>query len=221
MGALQDGLEVGHRQGVQFDADRQPALQLGNQVARLAEMEGAAGDEEDVVGLHEAVFGRHRGALDQRQQVALHALAGHLGAALFLARRDLVDLVDEDDAHLLGLLQCGGTDLFLVDQLGGFLVDQQLHRLADLELAGLLLARADLAEQALELLGHVLHAGLVAKGRQHLQAGLGREQVELDVLVVQLALAQLLAEVLARRVVRLGAGQQHVQDALLGGVLRP
>ena len=33
-------------------------------------------------GLHRAVLGRHRGALDQRQQVALHALAADVGAGM-------------------------------------------------------------------------------------------------------------------------------------------
>ena len=44
---------------------------------------------------------RDRGALDQRQQIALHALAADIGAAGLGAGADLVDLVDEDDAVLL------------------------------------------------------------------------------------------------------------------------
>ena len=35
----------------------QPPLQFRNQVARLGKMEGAAGDEQDVVGLDQAVLG--------------------------------------------------------------------------------------------------------------------------------------------------------------------
>ena len=73
----------------ELDADRQAALQLGQQVRRLGDVEGARGDEQDVVGLHRPVLGGDRGALDQRQQVALHALAAHVGAdrALASARR--------------------------------------------------------------------------------------------------------------------------------------
>jgi hypothetical protein len=81
-GSGQDGLEVVHRQRLQLHADREAALQFGNQVAGLGQVEGAAGDEQDVVGLDHAVLGVHGGALHQRQQVALHALARHLGAAL-------------------------------------------------------------------------------------------------------------------------------------------
>ena len=51
--------------------------------------------------LHRPVLGRDRRALDQRQQVALHPLAGDVGAAGLGAGADLVDLVDEDDAVLL------------------------------------------------------------------------------------------------------------------------
>ena len=88
--------------GRQLDADRQPALQLGQQVRRLGDMEGARGDEQDVVGLHRPVLGRDRRALDQRQQVALHALAADIAAVAALAGADLVDLVEEDDAVVLG-----------------------------------------------------------------------------------------------------------------------
>ena len=38
-------------------------------------MEGAAADEQDVVRVHVAVLGRHDAALDDGQQVPLHALA--------------------------------------------------------------------------------------------------------------------------------------------------
>ena len=46
----------------------------------LGEVEGATGDEEDMVGLDHAVFGRHRRAFDQRQEIALHALTRDLAA---------------------------------------------------------------------------------------------------------------------------------------------
>ena len=103
VGLGQDRLEVVDRQRPELDADRKAPLQLGDQVARLGEVEGARGDEQDVVGLDHAVLGVDGRALDQRQQVALHALARDVGALRLGARRDLVDLVDEDDAVLLGV----------------------------------------------------------------------------------------------------------------------
>jgi hypothetical protein len=45
-------------------------------------MEGAGGHEQDVIGLDHAVLGGHRRAFDQRQQVALHALARDFGRPL-------------------------------------------------------------------------------------------------------------------------------------------
>ena len=71
----QDPAHVVARQRFQLDADRQPPLQFRQQVRGLCDMERAGGDEQDVVGLDRAVLGRDRGAFDQRQQVALHALA--------------------------------------------------------------------------------------------------------------------------------------------------
>ena len=188
-------------------------------------MEGAGGDEQDVVGLDHAQLGVDRAALDQRQQVALHALAGHVGAADVAALGDLVDLVDEHDAVLLDRLQGAGLELLLVDQRGGFLVADQLEGVLDLELAGLLLALGQAGEQVLQLAGHLLHA----RRGHDLHAGRRVGHLDVDLLVVQLAFAQALAEQLAGVGVLAGGGlvaealagrwQQGVEDALLGGVL--
>lgn len=43
-------------------------------------VEGAAADEQDVVRVHVAVLGLHHAALDDRQQVPLHALAAGVRA---------------------------------------------------------------------------------------------------------------------------------------------
>ena len=85
----------------QLDANRKPALQLRHQVAGLGAVKGAGGDEQHVVGLHVAVSGLHGRAFDDRQQIALHALPRNIGPFAF-AGHDLVDLVDEDDAQVLG-----------------------------------------------------------------------------------------------------------------------
>ena len=70
-----------------------------------------------------AVLGRDRGALDQRQQVALHALAADIAADALGARTDLVDLVDEDDAVLLDVLLRLGHHLVLIEELVALLLD--------------------------------------------------------------------------------------------------
>ena len=92
-------------------------------------MERARGDEQDVVGLHRAVLGRHGGALDQGQQVALHALARNLAAAAAtLAGADLVDLVEEHDAVVLDLADGLLHHLFGVEQLLALFVKQRRMR---------------------------------------------------------------------------------------------
>ena len=102
----QDAAQIGAVERLQFDPDRQPALQLGQQVGGLRQMEGARGDKEDVVGLDGAMLGGDRGAFDERQQIALHAFAANIGpgeaTATLGTPADLVDLVEKDDAVLLG-----------------------------------------------------------------------------------------------------------------------
>ena len=61
-------------EGVEAHANREPSLQLGQQVGGLADVEGARTDEQDVIGLDRSVARADGRALDQRQQVALHAL---------------------------------------------------------------------------------------------------------------------------------------------------
>ena len=137
-GVREDADEIRLGQRLQLDPDRQAALQLGQQVARLGDMEGARGDEQDMVGLHRPVFGGDRGALDQRQQIALDALAADRAAA-HVADRDLVDLVEEDDAVRLGVLERDAVHVVAVEALVGFLLDELVPGLGDAQLA--LLAR--------------------------------------------------------------------------------
>src|SRR4051794_27358394 len=70
-GCGQDTYEVLLGQRLEFDTDRQPSLQFGQQVGRLRDVERAAGDEQDVIRLERPVLGRDRCALDQWEQVAL------------------------------------------------------------------------------------------------------------------------------------------------------
>ena len=85
VGFLEDAEEFIASESVQFHAQGKTALQFGNKVTGLAEMECPGRDEQDVVGVHDTVLGVDRTALDNGQKVALHALAGHIGAAI-LAR---------------------------------------------------------------------------------------------------------------------------------------
>ena len=81
LGLREDADEVLLGQGVELDADRKAALELRDQVRGLGDVERAGGDEEDVVGLHEPVLGVDGRAFDDRQEVALDALARDVRAA--------------------------------------------------------------------------------------------------------------------------------------------
>jgi hypothetical protein len=79
---------------------------------------------------------------------------------------------------------------------------------------------------ALDLRGEVLHA----RRREDLHLRLGGRDLDLDLLVVELAFAQLLAELLPRGVILAGrvleahaarARQQRVEDPFFGSLLRP
>src|SRR3546814_15677669 len=99
-------------QALQLDADRQAALQFGQQVARLGHREGAGRDEQDMVCFYSPVFRVDDSALDPRQQVALHALPADIAAAaVFAAGAELVDLAEEDAAVLLDRGADGKSDL--------------------------------------------------------------------------------------------------------------
>ena len=119
-------------------------------------MEGARSDEQDEVGPYRAVLGVDLGALDQRQQVALHALAADVGADPLGACADLVDLVDEDDAVLLDGADRLGHHLLLVEQLVALLGHQHLVALGDAHPLGL----GAVAERRAEDLAEIDHAHL-------------------------------------------------------------
>src|SRR5213594_21635 len=57
LGLGEDAHEVLLGERLQLDADREPALQLGDQVRGLGDVERAGRDEQDVVGAHVAVAG--------------------------------------------------------------------------------------------------------------------------------------------------------------------
>ena len=185
-------------------------------------MEGPRGDEQDVVGAYGPVLRGHGAALHQWQQVALDPLAGDIGAAHPLAAAGhLVDLIEEDDAVLLDVLDRPQLELLLVDPLGRLLVAQHLAGIADAQLAPLGAALAEVLEEPLELAGHLLHA---RRGHDlHPQGGGG--DLYLDLAVVQIPGAQLVAELLAGRARRRGSAlllearggrKQGIEDALLG-----
>src|ERR1700688_4429353 len=180
-------------------------------------MERARSDEEDMVGLHRAVLGGDGGALDQRQEIALHALARHVGAEAAFAGADLVDLVEKHDAVVLDHLDRFLGQLIVVEQLVGFLVDQDVVGLVHGDAARLGAAAAELAENVADRdRAHLRarHAGNV----EQRHAAAGGLDLDFDLLVVELARAQLFAERFLGRSAGIGA-DQRIEHAIFGRLL--
>ena len=91
---------------VELHADREAALQLGDQVGRLGQVERAGGDEQHVIGaapcrtscltVQPSTSGSRSRCTPSRETSA---------PCVSPRARDLVDLVDEHDAVLLGVAQ--------------------------------------------------------------------------------------------------------------------
>ena len=156
---------------------------------------------------------------EQRQQIALHAFAAHVGAAQALAAGNLVDLVEEHDAVVLDRADRLLHQRVLIQELVGFLGHQQRMRLARGEPARLGAAAHGLAENVAERNRAHLRAGH-AGDFEHRHAALARGHLDFDLLVVEFAGAQLLAKRIARGQARV-LPDQRVEHALLGVELRP
>ena len=70
-------------------------------------------------------------ALDDGQEVALDALAADVRADAAALARDLVDLVEEDDAALLGALERLVDHLIHVDELVQLVLEEDAAGLGD------------------------------------------------------------------------------------------
>ena len=167
-------------------------MQFRQQVRWLGHVEGARGNEQDVVGLDRTMLGRDRGAFNQWQKIALHALAADVGPLAFGACADLVDLVEKHDAAVFDSVNGILDDLFLIEELVAFLRQQDI-------VTGLHVHAPGFGTPA-ESLGHHVgkiddagrtagHAGNVKAGNA---AGIG--DLNFNLLAVQLTRAQFLAE---------------------------
>src|SRR5262245_53697284 len=195
LGLGQDADEVRLGEGLELHPDGEAALELGDEIRGLGDVEGSRGDEEDVVGADGPVLGVDGRALDDRQEVALHALAGHVGTVDRLPARDLVDLVDEDDARLLDApdrLLGGG---FHVDESCRLLLGEGLERLRDLHARPLAPLGQEVLQPVLQVALDLLHA----LRRHHLDhGGDGTRHLELDRALVELPFMQHAPELVPR-----------------------
>ena len=160
-------------------------------------MKCAGGDEEDMIGPHVAVARLHRRAFDDRQQIALHALARHVGArALAALAGDLVDLVDEDDPVILDAVERLVHDVVHVHELFQLFVDQNAARLVQVYGAALFLLGNQILKHFAEVDVRPLHSLGWLHHLQHGEALL--LDLDLDVALLECPLFQLGAQLLAR-----------------------
>mmetsp|Transcript_108616 Transcript_108616/g.315907 ORF Transcript_108616/g.315907 Transcript_108616/m.315907 type:complete len:331 (-) Transcript_108616:269-1261(-) len=211
-GLCEDLVHVGLSEAVQLDPDWKSPLQLGEKVRRFRCVERAGRDKEDVVRVHVAVLRVDCRPLDERQEIALHALGAGVRRAHApkVARAtDLVDLVDEHDA-----VRLDGRDGLLLHVIH---VDElfKLHLLHDRPRLGhlhaLFLCRPAPATHHGEHRGRGVR--LVRLHGRGVRVAI-RRHVNVDLSIVELAVAQRLEPLLLRlRRVRPDHGRK---EALLG-----
>src|ERR1700730_2657911 len=91
-------------------------------------MEGAGCDEQNMVGFDRSVFGRDRGAFDERKEIALHALARDIAAKTPFTRANLVDLIEKHNPIVFDLAKRLLNDLILIDHLVAFFDNERSLR---------------------------------------------------------------------------------------------
>ena len=179
-------------------------------------MERARSDEQNMVCFDHAMFGGDRGALDQRQQIALHAFTRDIAAAAF-ARTNLVNFIKKNNAVILDLKHRLAGDLVLINQLVAFLDHQRgesrPHRHAPR------LAARGLAENIAQI--DRPHRGPRRAGNfKHRHGVLAGLQLDLDFLVIELLGAQFFAETVTGQIAGCGP-DQSIQNPLFCCELGP
>lgn len=147
------------------------------------------------------------------EQIALDPFAGNVGGTLLRTAGELVDFVNEHDAHLLHALTGEIGDLVLVHELGGLVLDEMTPRRADLHLLAVRLLREQLAERALHLIAELFHAGHA----QHTDGLRLFLHLELDLAVIKESLPEKLAQLLTGVLPAVAGGQKQIEQALLSG----
>ena len=112
------------------NANRKTTLKLRRKIAGFDAVKSACGDKKHMLRREESVARADRRAFNNRQEVALDAHSRNVG--LFcLGADNLVDLVNKDDAQILGKLHSAFTNLILVKEFVEFVVKEDPARLRD------------------------------------------------------------------------------------------
>src|SRR6266566_386496 len=180
---------------MQLDANGKAPLKLGDQIGRLSDVKGTSRDEQDVIRANHAVACVNGGAFDDGQNVALHAFPRDVRAVAGFAAGNLIDFIDEDDAHLFGALNGHARDLVHVQQLVFFFLDQVFESVGHAHFAFFLLLAEHAGKHVLDVDVHLLDA-LVG---DDFERGHGAfADFEVHHALIELAFAELRAEFFAR-----------------------
>src|ERR1700674_1252167 len=147
-----------------------------------------------MIGPYHAIGSVYRGAFDDGQDVALYAFTGDVGAMAAFAPGDLVDFINEDDAHLLGALGGDARHVIHVDELIFFILNQVIEGLGDSHFSFFLLLAEKAGEHVLDVDVHLLDA-LV---RDDLERGNGAlAHLDFDHALIEFAFPKLGTELVA------------------------
>jgi hypothetical protein len=132
-----------------------------------------------------------------RQDIPLHAFPGYIRSVTAFPSGDFIDLVDEDDAHLLGPLGGDARDVIHVDQLVLFFLDQVIEGLRYRHFSLFLLLAEEAGEHVLDVDVHLLDA-LIGDDLKRRHGALA--YFDLHHALVELAFAKLRAQLVARAI---------------------
>ena len=223
LGFGEDAEEILLREFVEFHANGKAALEFGHEIAGAAFVEGAGGDEQDVVRFHLAIACLDRGPFDDGEEIALDALARNVGALRIVRTTDFVEFVEKDDAARFGLLDRFLMDGVLVHEGFGFLLDEMASGFLDGHLPAALLLGDKPFKHVLKIDIHLLHANV----RKDLNGPHFLFKGEFNFPVVEVAPAEHFAKFVAGaggRIVggrssgRFSTGQKEVEEVVLGAL---
>ena len=169
-------------------------------------MKGPSSDEQDVVGLDLTMSRGDLRTLDDGKNVALHPFPAHIGPpARRIGGRDLVDLVNEDDAVFLDPPQRFAGQTLLVDQTRGFFADEHLAGLGNRQLAPRCLLWDEAGEHVLQVDAHLVHARRTTQHLESRHISRTAADIEFNDPIIEMTRAQHLLEFLAGAIRAVGA----------------
>src|SRR5579864_5121043 len=199
----EDADEILFLEGLQLDANGQPPLEFGDQIGGFGHVKSAGGDEQDMISANHAVPSVDGCAFNDGENVALDAFAGDVRAMAGFAAGDFIDLVNKDDAHLLGALDGHARDHVHVQQLVFFFLNQVFEGVGHAHFALFLLLAEDAGDHVSKLRGvHVLKAAALV-GDDFERGHHALADFEVYHALIELAFAKLSAEFFAGALVLL------------------